>query len=87
MQKKLNPNHNDKSVEEDSSEETTKTQGNDMKYRVHRLEVNKDNMHEKLERLLNGLDGDVVAVMPNVRPFFLFYGVQVDFVMVVEKLK
>jgi len=58
-----------------------------MKYRVHRVEVNKDNMQEKLERLLNGLDGDVVAVMPNVRPFFLFYGVQVDFVMVVEKLK
>ena len=58
-----------------------------MKYRVHRLEVNRDNMHEKLEQLLNKLDGDVVAVMPNVRPFFLFYGVQVDFLMVVEKLK
>ncbi len=58
-----------------------------MKYRVHRVEVNKDNMKEKLEQLLNGLDGDVVAVMPNVRPFFLFYGVQVDFLMVVEKLK
>ena len=58
-----------------------------MKYRVHRVEVNKDNMQEKLEQLLNGLDGDVIAVMPNVRPFFLFYGVQVDFLMVVEKLK
>ena len=58
-----------------------------MKYRVHRVEVNKDNMQEKLEQLLDGLDGDVVAVMPNVRPFFLFYGVQVDFLMVVEKLK
>jgi hypothetical protein len=58
-----------------------------MKYRVHRLEVNRDNMQEKLEQLLNKLDGDVVAVMPNVRPFFLFYGVQVDYLMVVEKSK
>jgi hypothetical protein len=58
-----------------------------MKYRVHRVEVNKDNMQERLEHLLNGLDGDVVAVMPNVRPFFLFYGVQVDSLVVVEKSK
>ena len=58
-----------------------------MKYRVHRLEVNKDNMQEKLDQLLTKLDGDVVAVMPNVRPYFLWYGVKVDFVMVVEKLK
>ena len=58
-----------------------------MKYRVHRVEVNKDNMQEKLEQLLNGLEGDVVAVMPNVRPFFLFYGVQVEYLLVVEKSK
>jgi hypothetical protein len=58
-----------------------------MKYRVHRLQVNKKNMQEKLEELLNSLDGDIVAVTPNVGPFFLFYGGQVDFVMVVEKLK
>jgi hypothetical protein len=58
-----------------------------MKYRVHRLDVSRDNMQEKLEQLLNGLNGDVVAVMPNVRPYFLCYGGKVDFVMVVEKLK
>ena len=58
-----------------------------MKYRVHRLDVNRDNMQEELEQLLNRLDGDVVAVMPNVRPTFLFYGVQVEFLLVVEKLK
>ena len=57
-----------------------------MKYRVHRVEVNKDNLQGKLEQFLNGLDGDVVSVIPNVRPLFLFYGVQVDFLMVVEKL-
>lgn len=58
-----------------------------MKYRVHRLEVTTDNMQEKLEQLLNRLDGDIVAVMPNVRPYFLCYGGKVDFVMVVEKLQ
>jgi hypothetical protein len=58
-----------------------------MKYRVHRLEVNRDNMQEKLEQFLTGLDGEVVAVMPNVRPFFLFYGVQVEYLLVVEKSK
>ena len=58
-----------------------------MKCRVHRLEVNRDNMQEKLEQLLNELDGDAVAVMPNIRPYFLCYGGKVDFVMVVEKLK
>ena len=58
-----------------------------MKYRVHRVEVNKENMQDKLEQLLNRLDGDVVAVVSNVRPFFLFYGGRVDFLMVVEKLK
>ena len=58
-----------------------------MKYKVHRLEVNKDNMQQKLEELLKGLDGDVVAVMPNVRPYFLCYGGKVDFVMVMEKLQ
>ena len=58
-----------------------------MKYRVHRLEVNRNNMQDKLEQLLNKLDGDAVAVMPNVRPYFLCYGGKVDLVMVVEKLK
>ena len=58
-----------------------------MKYRVHRLEVSRDNMQTRLEELLHTLDGDVVAVMPNVRPYFLCYGGKVDFVMVVEKFK
>jgi hypothetical protein len=44
-------------------------------------------MKEKLDQFLNKLDGEVVAVMPNVRPYFLCYGGQVDFVVVVEKLK
>jgi hypothetical protein len=31
-----------------------------MKYRVHRLEVQSENMQEKLEQFLNKLDGEVI---------------------------
>jgi len=60
-----------------------------MKYRVHRIEVNSDNMQEKLEQFLNKLDGEVISVMPNVRPTFQLMGAtsKVDFVLIVEKTK
>ena len=60
-----------------------------MKYRVHRLEVNRENMQQLLEQLLNRLDGDVVAVVPNVRPTFQLMGAtsKVDFLLVVERVK
>lgn len=59
-----------------------------MKYKVHRLDVTRDDMQEKLEELLNRLDGDVVAVMPDVQPTFQPMGAtaRVDFLLVVEKL-
>jgi len=58
-----------------------------MKYRVHRVDVSKDNMQEKLEQFLNRLDGEIVAVIPNVRPTFQLMGAtsKVDFLLVVEK--
>lgn len=60
-----------------------------MKYRVHRLEVKRDTMQEQLEQLCNTLNGDVVAVIPNVRPTFQLMGAtsKVDFLLVVEKLR
>ena len=59
-----------------------------MKYRVHRLEVKRDNMQEKLEQFLNKLDGEVMAVIPNVRPTFQLMGAtsKVDFLLIVEKI-
>ena len=60
-----------------------------MKYRVHRLDVNRENMQQLLEQLLNRLEGDVIAVMPNVRPTFQLMGAtsKVDFILVVEKVR
>jgi len=58
-----------------------------MKYRVHRIEVNRKNMQEKLEQFLNTLHGDVISVLPNVRPTFQLMGptAKVDFLLIVEK--
>jgi hypothetical protein len=59
-----------------------------MKYKIHRLEVKRDNMQEKLEQFLNKLDGEVIAVLPNVRPTFQLMGAtsKVDFLLIVEKI-
>jgi hypothetical protein len=56
-----------------------------MKYRVHRLEVNKDDFQAQLAQFCNTLDGEVVAIVPNVTRYFLCYGVKIDFVLIVER--
>ena len=60
-----------------------------MKYRVHRLEVKKDTAQEKLERFLNQLEGEVVAIVPYVTPTFQGMGAtsKVGFLLIVEKAK
>lgn len=58
-----------------------------MKYKVHRLEVKHDTMQEKLEQFINKLDGEVVSVVPDIRPTMMFLGgsAKVDFLLIVEK--
>lgn len=58
-----------------------------MKYRVHRVDVRSNNMQEKLEQFLNGLNGQIVSVIPNIRPTFQFMGAtaKIDYLLVVEK--
>ena len=58
-------------------------------YMVHRIEVKSDNMQEKLQQFLNNLRGEVVAVIPNVKPTFKPMGAtaKVDFLLVVEKVR
>jgi hypothetical protein len=60
-----------------------------MKYKVHRLEVKSDSMQEKLEQFLNGVQGEVISIIPNVRPTFLGMGAtsKIDFLLIVEKEK
>ena len=60
-----------------------------MKYRVHRIDVNGDNMQEKLENFINKMDGELISVIPDVRPTFQGMGAtaKIDFILVIEKLK
>ena len=60
-----------------------------MKYRVHRIDVKRDNMQEKLENFINKMDGELISVMPDVRPTFRAMGATatIDFILVIEKLK
>ena len=54
-----------------------------MKYRVHRFDMRMTRDQTRLEQFLNSLEGEVVAIIPNVTPLPATF---VDFVLVVEKL-
>lgn len=56
-----------------------------MKYRVHRLNLKMTSDQGKLEQFLNSLEGEVVAIIPNVT-IQVMWVPQVDFVLIVEKL-
>ena len=60
-----------------------------MKYKVHRVEVKTDIMQEKPKQFLNNLDGEVVSMIPNVRPKFQLMGAtaKIDYILVVENKK
>jgi len=59
-----------------------------MKYKVHRIDVNRNNMQEMLEQYINNLKGELISVLPDVKPTFQLMGAtsKVDFLLVVEKL-
>jgi len=58
-----------------------------MKYKVHKLNLKLAQEPELLESFLNNLEGEVVAVIPNVTTKFLYYGSKVNTVLIVEKIK
>ena len=60
-----------------------------MKYRVNRIDVKTGDMQEKLENFINKMDGDLISVIPNVKPTFMMMGAtaKVNYILVVEKLK
>jgi hypothetical protein len=56
-----------------------------MRYRVHRFDLKMTRDQGRLEQFLNGLEGEVVGIVPNVTVTFAWIH-YVDFVLVVEKL-
>lgn len=56
-----------------------------MKYRVHRFDLSMTKDQTKLEQFLNNLEGEIVAIVPNVTVSF-FWIHRVDFLLIVEKV-
>ena len=58
-----------------------------MSYKVHRLNLKMNTDGGKLEDYLNKLEGEVISIVPNIKPTFLWMGAtaRVDFVYIVEK--
>ena len=53
------------------------------KYRVHRFDLRMTADQTKLEQFLNSFEGEIISVVPNIT---WFPKVQVDFLLIVEKL-
>ena len=60
-----------------------------MGYKVHRLEINMEKDAANLETFLNGLAGEVVAIIPNIKKTTLaqIYVAtrKIDFLLIVER--
>jgi hypothetical protein len=58
-----------------------------MKYKVHHFKINMSEDEHRLERFLNNLSGDVVSIVPNVKPVFRPMGAtaKVDFLLIIER--
>ncbi len=60
-----------------------------MSYKVHRFDIVMETDAAKLEAFLNGLSGEVVSIVPNVKKTTLaqIYGAarKVDFLLIVER--
>lgn len=54
------------------------------KYRVRRFDLRMSADQSKLEQFLNSLDGEIIAIIPNVTIDF-FWVHKVDFLLIVEK--
>jgi len=57
--------------------------GEKVKYRVHRFNIRMTRDEGRLEQFLNSLEGEVVAIIPNVA---VFPATWVDFLLIVEKV-
>ena len=55
-----------------------------MTYKVHRFDLRMTHDQDKLELFLNSLEGEVVAIIPNVAPTPVTLHAKVDFLLIVE---
>ena len=55
------------------------------KYRVHRFDIKMMSDQSKLEQFLNSLEGEIIAIIPNVT-MGAFWIHKVDFLLIVEKV-
>lgn len=60
-----------------------------MKYTFHRIEITGDKMYEKLDQFIYKLQGDIVSIIPNIRPTCQLMGAttKIDYLLIVEKIK
>jgi len=56
-----------------------------MKYKVHHFNIKMTTDQDLLEKFLNSLAGEIVAIIPNVT-LSVFWAHRVDFLLVVEKV-
>ena len=56
-----------------------------MKYKVHRFDLKMTTDQYMLEKFLNSLAGEIIAIIPNVTLRF-FWAHRVDFLLIVEKV-
>lgn len=56
-----------------------------MKYKVHRFNLKMTTDQTLLEQFLNSLEGEIIAIIPNVTLGF-YWAHRVDFLLIVEKV-
>ena len=56
------------------------------KYRVHRYDLRMTADQSKLELFLNSLEGEIIAIIPNVTVAPFTWASRVDFLLIVEKI-
>ena len=58
-----------------------------MRYEVHRFDLDMEKDQDKLKQFLNSLRGEIIAIIPNVKPTFRPMGAtaKVNFLYIIEK--
>jgi hypothetical protein len=59
-----------------------------MRYEIHRFDINMEKDQDKLKLFLNNLKGEIVSIIPNVKPTFRPMGAtaKVNFLYIIEKI-